>query len=57
MESYLGMPFYNYQSISQMGYYLADIEGDLQKHPINAKFLKNYHPTIWDVRDCYISEV
>ncbi|CAN6713106.1 unnamed protein product [Malus baccata var. baccata] len=38
------------------GYYLADLEGKGQKHPINVKFLKKYRPTLWDVRDCYIEE-
>ncbi|KAM1875540.1 hypothetical protein FF1_042985 [Malus domestica] len=44
------------QVLSKGGYYLADLEGNEQKHPINVKFLKKYCPTLWDVRDCYIEE-
>ncbi|CAN6543126.1 unnamed protein product [Malus baccata var. baccata] len=50
-------PFIVNQVLDKGGYYLADVEGDLQKYPINAKFLKKYHPTLWDVKDCYIEEV
>ncbi|KAM3003662.1 hypothetical protein FF2_033999 [Malus domestica] len=49
--------FIIHQVLDNGGYYLADLEGSLQKHPINAKFLKKYHPTLWDDRDCYIEEV
>ncbi|KAM0978133.1 hypothetical protein ACFX2C_014138 [Malus domestica] len=44
------------QVLDKGGYYLANIEGNWQKHPINVKFLKKYCPTLWDVRDCYIEE-
>ncbi|KAM1669282.1 hypothetical protein ACFX2K_043421 [Malus domestica] len=44
------------QVLSKGGYYLADLEGNEQKHPINVKLLKKYCPTLWDVRDCYIEE-
>ena len=49
-------PFIVNQVLGKGGYYLEDMEGGLQKHPINVKFLKKYHPTLWDVRDCYIEE-
>ena len=42
--------------LSKRGFYLTDLEGKLQKNPINAKFLKKYHPTLWDARDCYIED-
>ncbi|CAN6570975.1 unnamed protein product [Malus baccata var. baccata] len=49
-------PFIISQVLDKGGYYLADLEGNRQKHPINVKFLKKYCPTLWDVRDCYIEE-
>ncbi|XP_070679195.1 uncharacterized protein [Malus domestica] len=49
-------PFIVSQVLDKGGYYLADLEGNWQKHPINVKFLKRYCPTLWDVRDCYIEE-
>ncbi|XP_070662449.1 uncharacterized protein [Malus domestica] len=45
------------QVLDKGGYYLADMEGGLQRYPINAKFLKKYHPTLWDVKDCCIEEI
>ncbi|KAM2649241.1 hypothetical protein TB1_002261 [Malus domestica] len=44
------------QVLDKWGYYLADLEGNWLKHPINVKFLKKYCPALWDVRDCYIEE-
>ncbi|KAM1481855.1 hypothetical protein ACFXTO_034231 [Malus domestica] len=49
-------PFIISRFLDKGGYYLADLEGNGQKHPINVKFLKKYCPTLWDVRDCYIEE-
>ncbi|KAM1486030.1 hypothetical protein ACFX2I_000276 [Malus domestica] len=49
-------PFIISRVLDRGGYYLADLEGNRQKHPINVKFLKKYCPTLWDVRDCYIEE-
>ncbi|XP_070680072.1 uncharacterized protein [Malus domestica] len=49
-------PFTISRVLDKGGYYLADLEGNWQKHPINVKFLKRYCPTLWDVRDCYIEE-
>ncbi|KAM1169290.1 hypothetical protein ACFX19_031631 [Malus domestica] len=49
-------PFIISRVLNRGGYYLADLEGNEQKHPINVKFLKKYCPTLWDVRDCYIEE-
>ncbi|KAM2029090.1 hypothetical protein ACFX16_040632 [Malus domestica] len=47
-------PFIISRILGRGGYYLADLEGNKHKHPINVKFLKKYCPTLWDVRDCYI---
>ena len=33
-------PFIIHQALNKGGYYLADLEGIPQKHPVNAKFLK-----------------
>ena len=49
-------PFIINQVLDKRGYYLVDLEGNLQRNLINAKFLKKYHPTLWDIRDCYIEE-
>ncbi|KAM2574542.1 hypothetical protein TB2_006478 [Malus domestica] len=49
-------PFVISRVLDKRGYYLADLKGNWQKHPINVKFLKKYCPTLWDVRDCYIEE-
>ncbi|CAN6712994.1 unnamed protein product [Malus baccata var. baccata] len=49
-------PFIISRVLDRGGYYLADLKGNRQKHPINVKFLKKYCPTLWDVRDCYIEE-
>ncbi|CAN6547026.1 unnamed protein product [Malus baccata var. baccata] len=49
-------PFIISRVLNKGGYYLADLEGNGQKHPINIKFLKKYCPTLWDVRDCYFEE-
>ncbi|KAB2626102.1 S2-RNase [Pyrus ussuriensis x Pyrus communis] len=38
-------PFIINHVLDKGGYYFADVEGSLQRHPINAKFLKKYHPT------------
>ncbi|XP_068305115.1 uncharacterized protein [Pyrus communis] len=50
-------PFTVNQTLDREGYYLVDLEGSLQRHLINAKFLKKYHLTLWDARDCYIKEI
>ena len=50
-------PFIVNQVLDREGYYLADLEGNLQRDLVNAKFLKRYYPTLWDVRDCYIEEI
>ncbi|CAN6704473.1 unnamed protein product [Malus baccata var. baccata] len=47
---------YNKKVLCKGGYYLADMDRVLQKHPINVKFLKIYHLTLWDARDYYIEE-
>ncbi|KAM0999903.1 hypothetical protein ACFX13_006709 [Malus domestica] len=49
-------PFVISRVLDKGGYYLGDLKGNWQKHPINVKFLKKYCPTLWDVRDCYIEE-
>ncbi|CAN6565784.1 unnamed protein product [Malus baccata var. baccata] len=49
-------PFIISRVLNKGGYYLADLEGNGQKHPINVRFLKKYCPTLWDVRDCYIED-
>ncbi|CAN6726163.1 unnamed protein product [Malus baccata var. baccata] len=49
-------PFMIGRVLDKGGYYLADLEGNWQKHPINVKFLKKYCHTLWDVRDCHIDE-
>ncbi|CAN6684945.1 unnamed protein product [Malus baccata var. baccata] len=49
-------PFMISRVLDKGGYYLADFEGNWQKHPINVKFLKKYCPTLCDVRYCYIEE-
>ncbi|KAM1285152.1 hypothetical protein ACFX2J_027753 [Malus domestica] len=49
-------PFIISRVLNKGGYYLADLEGNGQKHPINVRFLNKYCPTLWDVRDCYIEE-
>nr|XP_028945273.1 uncharacterized protein LOC114819794 [Malus domestica] len=49
-------PFIIGRVLDRGGYYLADLEGNKHKHPINVKFLKKYCLTLWDVRDCYIEE-
>ncbi|XP_048440196.1 uncharacterized protein LOC125477287 [Pyrus x bretschneideri] len=50
-------PFMILKVLDKGAYYLVDLEESSQKHPISAKFLKKYHPTLWDARDCYIDEV
>ena len=32
-------------------YVLMDLDGECHKHPINGKFLKHYHPTMWEMGD------
>lgn len=43
-------------TISQVLDYLTNLEGNFLKNPLNGKYLKIYHPTLWDVRDCYIEQ-
>ncbi|CAN6678264.1 unnamed protein product [Malus baccata var. baccata] len=42
-------PFMISRVLDKGGYYLADLEGNWQRHPINVKFLERYCPTLWDV--------
>nr|CBL94129.1 putative reverse transcriptase (RNA-dependent DNA polymerase) domain containing protein [Malus domestica] len=49
-------PFIISRVLDRGGYYLADLEGNRHKHPINVNFLKKYCPTLWDLIDCYIEE-
>ena len=32
-------------------YLLMDLDGEEHKHTINGKFLKNYYPSMWEMRD------